>query len=337
MAGKGNPPGGPATRAVEVTPDQAGQRLDRVLADALGTSGEGLSRSRLKALIEDGHVTRNAAPARQPSAKVAAGDTLTVTIPAADDPEPIAQAMDLDILFEDEHLIVLDKPPGLVVHPAPGNPDRTLVNALIAHCGADFTGIGGVKRPGIVHRLDKDTSGVMVAAKTAAAHAGLVEQFAARTVERAYRAVVWGRPQPPAGTIEGDIGRHPKNRKKMAVVSRNGKPARTRYRTVATYGHGLAAQVECRLETGRTHQIRVHLTHAGYPLVGDPVYGRAGHRRSAAKALGSLDSPPLTGFPRQALHAYRLGFSHPVTGQNIDFSTNFPSDMENLVSFLESI
>ena len=236
MATKDNPPAGPATTVVEVETADAGQRLDRVLADAI----DGLTRSRLKALIADGHVTRNGASAAQPAAKVAAGDVLAVTIPDAEDPVPVGQAMDLDILFEDEHLIVLDKPPGLVVHPAPGNPDRTLVNALIAHCGDDFTGIGGVKRPGIVHRLDKDTSGVMVAAKTAAAHAGLVEQFSNRTVDRAYRAVVWGRPKPPNGSIEGDIGRHPKNRKKMAVVSRNGKPALTRYRTLTTYGDDLA-------------------------------------------------------------------------------------------------
>ncbi len=333
MATKDNPPAGPATTVVEVETADAGQRLDRVLADAI----DGLTRSRLKALIADGHVTRNGASAAQPAAKVAAGDVLAVTIPDAEDPVPVGQAMDLDILFEDEHLIVLDKPPGLVVHPAPGNPDRTLVNALIAHCGDDFTGIGGVKRPGIVHRLDKDTSGVMVAAKTAAAHAGLVEQFSNRTVDRAYRAVVWGRPKPPNGSIEGDIGRHPKNRKKMAVVSRNGKPALTRYRTLTTYGDDLATLIECKLETGRTHQIRVHLTHAGYPLIGDPVYGRAGGRRRAVKALQSADSEPLTGFSRQALHAFRLGFTHPETGQGVDFTTKLPPDMEDLVRFLESI
>jgi len=327
----------PATARVAVDPAQAGERLDRLLTAMLSGDDGALSRSRIKSLIEGGHVTRNGAVCTQPSAKVAGGDELAVTIPAAEDPVPVGQDIALDILFEDEHLIVLDKPAGLVVHPAPGNPDSTLVNALIAHCGPDFTGIGGVKRPGIVHRLDKDTSGVMVVAKTAEAHAGLVAQFSERSVDRAYRAVVWGLPMPPAGTIEGDIGRHPKNRKKMAVVTRGGKPARTGYSTLTVYGGGVAALIECKLETGRTHQIRVHLTHAGHPLVGDPVYGRAAGRRSAVKSLGEDAARVLTEFPRQALHAFRLGFTHPVSGQHIDFETEILPDMAELIRFLESI
>jgi len=327
----------PATARVAVDPAQAGERLDRLLTAMLSGDDGALSRSRIKTLIEGGHVTRNGAVCTQPSAKVAGGDELAVTIPAAEDPVPVGQDIALDILFEDEHLIVLDKPAGLVVHPAPGNPDSTLVNALIAHCGPDFTGIGGVKRPGIVHRLDKDTSGVMVVAKTAEAHAGLVAQFSERSVDRAYRAVVWGLPMPPAGTIEGDIGRHPKNRKKMAVVTRGGKPARTGYSTLTVYGGGVAALIECKLETGRTHQIRVHLTHAGHPLVGDPVYGRAAGRRSAVKSLGEDAARVLTEFPRQALHAFRLGFTHPVSGQHIDFETEILPDMAELIRFLESI
>jgi len=326
-----------ATARVAVDPAQAGERLDRLLTAMLSGDDGALSRSRIKTLIEGGHVTRNGAVCTQPSAKVAGGDELAVTIPAAEDPVPVGQDIALDILFEDEHLIVLDKPAGLVVHPAPGNPDSTLVNALIAHCGQDFTGIGGVKRPGIVHRLDKDTSGVMVVAKTAEAHAGLVAQFSERSVDRAYRAVVWGLPMPPAGTIEGDIGRHPKNRKKMAVVTRGGKPARTGYSTLTVYGGGVAALIECKLETGRTHQIRVHLTHAGHPLVGDPVYGRAAGRRSAVKSLGEDAARVLTEFPRQALHAFRLGFTHPVSGQHIDFETEILPDMAELIRFLESI
>jgi len=327
----------PGTVRIEVDPLHAGERLDRLLAAMLSGADAALSRTRIKALIESGHVTRNGAVCTQPSAKVTSGDALAVTIPVAEDAVPVGQDIALDILFEDEHLIVLDKPAGLVVHPAPGNLDSTLVNALISHCGPDFTGIGGVKRPGIVHRLDKDTSGVMVVAKTSKAHAGLVAQFAERSVVRAYRAVIWGLPMPPAGTIEGDIGRHPKSRKKMAVVTRGGKPARTSYRTFTVYGGGLAALIECKLETGRTHQIRVHLTHAGHPLVGDPVYGRAAGRRSAVKLLGEDSARVLTEFPRQALHAFRLGFTHPVSGQHIDFETEISNDIDKLIRFLESI
>ena len=323
----------PQVERVSVSDAQAGQRLDRGLTESL----EVFSRSRLKGLIESGQVTRNDEVCRQPALKVSVGDQLVVTIPAAVDAVPLGQAMDLRILFEDSHLLVLDKPAGLVVHPAPGNPDGTLVNALIAHCGDGLTGIGGVKRPGIVHRLDKDTSGVMVAAKTAEAHAALVTQFSDRTVDRAYRALVWGRPMPPIGEIEGPIGRHPKNRKKMAVVTRGGKAALTRYRSLESYGDGLATLIECKLETGRTHQIRVHLTHRKHPLIGDPAYGRPGGRRALPKALDSDETAILTEFPRQALHAFRLGFTHPDTGQHIDFETEMPDDMLKLKSFLESL
>jgi 23S rRNA pseudouridine1911/1915/1917 synthase len=323
----------PQVAQVSVTPAQVNQRLDRVLTETL----KGLSRSRLKNLIEGGHVQRNGEICHQPSQKVSDGDWLTVTIPAVVDAVPIGQAMDLKILHEDADLIIIDKPTGLVVHPAPGNPDHTLVNALIAHCGEDLTGIGGVRRPGIVHRLDKDTSGVMVAAKTAEAHAALVTQFSDRTIDRAYRAIVWGHPTPPAGEIEGPIGRHPRNRKKMAVVSRGGKPALTRYRSLAQYCDGMATLIECKLETGRTHQIRVHLTHHKHPIIGDPTYGRAGSRRALPKGLEPAQTAILTAFPRQALHAFRLGFVHPTTGQHIDFETDFPDDMQNLKTFLESL
>lgn len=316
-----------------MTSAQANQRLDRALTKTL----EGLSRSRLKNLIEGGHVERNGEISRQPSQKVFDGDQLTVTVPAAADAFPVGQPMDLKILHEDADLIIIDKPAGLVVHPAPGNPDHTLVNALIAHCGGDLTGIGGVRRPGIVHRLDKDTSGVMVAAKTAEAHTALVKQFSNRTVDRSYRAIVWGQPTPPADKIEGAIGRHPRNRKKMAVVSGGGKPALTRYRSLAQYSDGLATLIECKLETGRTHQIRVHLTHRKHPIVGDQTYGRLGSRRALAKEAEPEEKTTLTAFPRQALHAFRLGFIHPKTQQHIDFETDFPKDMQKLKDFLESL
>jgi 23S rRNA pseudouridine1911/1915/1917 synthase len=318
---------------VTVGASHAGQRLDRVLAEALGH----LSRSRLKALITEGHVTRAGAVVRQPALKVAAGERFAVTIPAPVSPVPAGQDIPLTILFEDADIIVIDKPAGFVVHPAPGNPDHTLVNALIAHCGDGLTGIGGVRRPGIVHRLDKDTSGVMVAAKTAAAHEALVGQFAARTVSRAYRAIAWGLPVPADGLVEGAIGRNPRNRKKMAVVTRGGKPARTRYRTLQVYGAGLASMLECRLETGRTHQIRVHLSHAGHPIVGDPAYGRAAGRRTLLKAVPDAPAAAIAAFPRQALHAFRLGFEHPSTGEHIDFETELPEDMANLAEILAAL
>lgn len=325
------------TLQVSVAADQAGTRLDRLLAAAL----EDLSRSRLKALIEGCQVRRlekseRGEIVRSPSAKVNSGDAFEVTIPAPVDAIPVGQDIPLDILFEDDDLIVLDKPAGMVVHPAPGNPDGTLVNALIAHCGESLAGIGGVRRPGIVHRLDKDTSGVMVAAKTATAHANLVEQFSARSVDRAYHAIVWGLMTPAAGEIEGAIGRHPKNRKKMAVRETGGKHALTRYKTLAVYGGGLASLVECRLATGRTHQIRVHLTHRGNPLISDPLYGRATGRRDAVSTLDPDIRRRIGAFSRQALHARLLGFVHPRTGQHIDFNTELPADMTNLKKILES-
>jgi len=318
---------------VTIGDDQAGERLDRVLADALAD----LSRSRLKALIEGGHARRDGVVVSSPSAKVNAGERFEITIPAPVDAIPVGQHIPLDILFEDDDLIVLDKPAGLVVHPAPGNPDGTLVNALIAHCGESLAGIGGVRRPGIVHRLDKDTSGVMVAAKTATTHADLVAQFSARSVERAYHAIIWGLPKPAAGEIVGAIGRHPKNRKKMAVRETGGKHALTRYKTLQVYGDGLASLVECRLATGRTHQIRVHLSHRGHPLIGDPQYGRATGRRDAISALDPDIKRQIGAFSRQALHAYTLGFIHPVTGQHVDFTTKLPDDMAHLKQLLESL
>ncbi len=317
----------------------AGQRVDSVLAEAIG----GLSRSRLKSLIVDGHLSLDGVPLRQPSRKVAAGENFVLAVPEAAPATPEGQDIPLTVLHEDDDLIVIDKPAGLVVHPAPGNPDRTLVNALIAHCGPSLTGIGGERRPGIVHRLDKNTSGVMVAAKTAAAHASLTAQFAARSVDRAYRAVALGVPHPASGDIETLIGRSPRNRKKMAVVGRNGKPALTHFETERTLGPSgapVASLLKCKLATGRTHQIRVHLAHIGHPLIGDPVYGRAPKRtgnRRGRTAISPEARAAMAGFPRQALHAFRLGLDHPKTGKRLFFETLLPNDMSSLIDVLESL
>ena len=315
-----------AIPVIATTADQ-GKRVDRFLADALAA----ISRSRLKALIEDGRVTRDGQVMREPAEAVRPGALYQVNEPPPLPATPQGQAMDLAILYEDSDLIVLDKPAGLVVHPAPGNYDGTLVNALIAHCGDSLTGIGAERRPGIVHRLDKDTSGVMVVAKTELASAALTKAFAARDIDRAYLALVWGLPTPPAGAIEGAIGRDPRERKRMAVRGVGGKYALTHYRTLAN--HALdAALLECRLATGRTHQIRVHLSHTGHPLVGDPVYLR--RIPGAARGLPPDLRGALLDFPRQALHATRLGFAHPRDGRHLSFTTAPPSDMLNLFNIL---
>jgi 23S rRNA pseudouridine1911/1915/1917 synthase len=238
----------------------------------------------------------------------------------------------LAILFEDADLIVLDKPAGLVVHPAPGNLDGTLVNALLAHAGDDLPGIGGEKRPGIVHRLDKDTSGVMVVAKTDRAHRALSEAFAARDLERAYLALVWGLPVDMQGEVSAPVGRHPVDRKRMAVVDRGGKAATTRYQVKRAWGTAVAL-VECRLLTGRTHQIRVHMAHIGHPLVGDPVYLR--RTPASAKLLPAATRDALLAFPRQALHAATLGFRHPVTKQSLSFESPVPADLASLLTLLD--
>src|SRR5437764_2209668 len=308
-------------RRIEIRGDaeDAGQRLDRVLQRHLPE----MSRSRFKQLIVAGAVTSQGTVQRDPARRVQAGQHFAIVIPEPTDPVPAAQPMPLAIRFEDEHLLVLDKPAGLVVHPAPGNPEGTLVNALLAHCGESLAGIGGVRRPGIVHRLDKDTSGLLVVAKTEPAHRALSRDFAGRRIERAYSAFVWGVPVPAAGEISGNIGRSPTNRKKMAVVAASrGKPATTRYRVEQRFGDH-AALIECRLLTGRTHQIRVHLAHNGHPLIGDPVYrGRAGR----ATRLGPAGHAAAA-FPRQALHARLLGFDHPVAGEWLVFESPLPADM----------
>jgi len=294
-------------------------RLDKALADATG-----LSRERIKTLIADGGVAVSGGTAGNASAKIAGGEQFAITLPPPAPLDAEAQDIPLDVVFEDEHLIVVNKPAGLVVHPAAGNLDGTLVNALLHHCAGRLSGINGTLRPGIVHRIDKDTSGLLVVAKSDAAHEGLARQFADHSIERTYLAVCVGHPRPAEGTIDARVGRSDANRKKMAVLpdtSSRGKHAVTHYRTLQLLRD--CALIECKLETGRTHQVRVHLASIGHPLVGDPVYGRD------PKALRPLLKE--LGFARQALHAASLGFVHPVTGERLAFAAKPPADMEELI------
>jgi len=298
----------------------AGQRLDRALAAAVPT----LSRERLKALISSGQVTGPAGLVRDPAAKALAG-AYEVTVPEPTPAHNEAQDIALDIVFEDDHLLVVDKPAGMVVHPAAGNFDGTMVNALLHHCAGRLSGIGGVARPGIVHRIDKGTSGLLVVAKTDRAHEGLAAQFARHSIDRRYLAIVAGRPNPPSGTIDAPLARSSANRQKMAIVEGDrGKRAVTHYRMLRPLGD--SALVECRLETGRTHQVRVHMTSIGHPLLGDPAYGRT--RSALRELLKRLN------FERQALHAAELGFIHPVTSEPLSFKSDVPSDMQQLLSAL---
>jgi 23S rRNA pseudouridine1911/1915/1917 synthase len=315
------------TITVKVSDAEGGQRLDKVLAAAAG----GLSRARVQALIAAGHVRGAGGPVTDSSRKTKAGEVFEIAVPPAQEAALVAQDIPLDIVYEDGDLIVINKPADLVVHPAAGNHDGTLVNALLAHCGAALSGIGGVKRPGIVHRLDKETSGLMVVAKNDAAHHGLSAQLATRRLTRVYQAIVWGVPSPAQGRIETQIGRHKTNRKKMAVLDGGGKDAVTDYRVLETFGLW-ASLVECRLKTGRTHQIRVHMAHIGHPLAGDPLYGKA----SPAKCVRQMKIPPaaaeaLAGFRRQALHAAQLEFIHPIGENRISLRADLPADMRNLL------
>jgi 23S rRNA pseudouridine1911/1915/1917 synthase len=333
-----------------VTIDEAaaGLRLDKALAAKLAQTGPELSRSRIRSLIEGGQVRLQAAGARpggtitDPSQRVKPGQSFAIVLPEPAPAVPAAQSLPLTIVYEDAQVLVVDKPAGLVVHPAAGNPDRTLVNALLAHCGPSLSGIGGVRRPGIVHRIDKDTSGLMVVAKTDAAHASLAAQFAAHSLDRAYLALVWGAPEPAEGTVEGAIGRDPRHRQRMAVVGRNGKPALTRYKTMRRFGRvpgttaPVASLLECRLATGRTHQIRVHMAWLGHPLLGDETY------RTVKRGRRQPSRPPVAvaaaaALGRQALHAYRIGFRHPTSGQQLTFESDLPSDFKSLISNLEAI
>ena len=318
-----NTPAGGERLACVVEAAQAGERVDRYLAACLPA----LSRSRIKGLIEAGCLFVGETCVREPATLVRAGMALVLEVPPAAPATPEGEVVAFTVLFEDDDLIVLDKPAGLVVHPAPGNETGTLVNGLIAHCGDSLKGIGGERRPGIVHRLDKDTSGVMVAAKTEKAHLALSEDFAARRIDRAYLAFCWGLPAPAAGEYEGAIGRDKRDRKRMTLTERGGKWALTRYTTLRAFGTA-AAKVECRLATGRTHQIRVHFSAHGHPLMGDPLYLR--RLPAIARQLPAAARDVALDFPRQALHAARLGFTHPRTGAELLFETPMPADMQAL-------
>ncbi|QFT30120.1 Ribosomal large subunit pseudouridine synthase D [Labrenzia sp. THAF82] len=315
----------------------AGGRLDAVLAAHL----EALSRNRIQSLIKSGDVTVGGAKIVEPKYRVNEGDALCLTLPEAEDPEPQGEDIPINVVFEDEHLIVVDKPAGLVVHPGAGNWTGTLVNALIHHCGDSLSGIGGIKRPGIVHRIDKDTSGLLVVAKTDQAHQGLAAQFAdhgrSGPLERAYSALVWGAPSSLKGTIDANLARSQSNRQKIAVVKTSGRRAITHWQVKERFGKddqpALASLMECRLETGRTHQIRVHMAHIGHPLIGDNDYG-SGFKTK----VNRLEDPLRTlvgDFSRQALHAGLLAFEHPVNGKTLRFESPYPPDFAKLLSGLQ--
>jgi len=306
---------------VTIPAEMAGWRLDRALAALLPT----YSRERLKALISSGQVTSGGQLSRDPSAKAKEGMSFSIAVPPPAVAHNEAQDIPIEIVFEDDHLLIVDKPAGMVVHPAAGNYDGTMVNALLHHCHGRLSGIGGVARPGIVHRIDKDTSGLLVVAKTDPAHEGLAAQFAKHSIERRYAAIVAGLPKTGSGTVDANLARSSTDRKKIAIVSvGRGKRAVTHWRLVETLKQ--AALMECQLETGRTHQVRVHMASIGHPLLGDPVYGRS--RSEHREVLKRLD------FNRQALHAARLGFIHPITGGTLTFDSPIPSDMQQLLSYL---
>jgi 23S rRNA pseudouridine1911/1915/1917 synthase len=313
--------GGYSEVEIALDASHAGWRLDRALAATVPS----LSRERLKVLTKAGKLTRDGKAVRDPATKVKGDERFTLAIPAPEPAHNEPQEIPLPIVYEDEHLLVVDKPAGLVVHPAAGNRDGTLVNALLHHCGGSLSGIGGVARPGIVHRIDKDTSGLLVIAKHDKAHEGLARQFADHSIDRRYLAIVSGVPRQAEGSVDAPLARSPQNRKKIAIVSAGkGKRAVTHWKRLELLND--AALVECRLETGRTHQVRVHMASIGHPLVGDPVYGRG--KTAHRKLLNQLD------FKRQALHAAHLGFIHPVTKGRLSFDSALPSDMQELFTAL---
>ena len=327
----------------EVDEAEAGKRLDAVIATKDGR----FSRSRFKSLIKEGQVSlattdQQERTINEPNHRVNAGDVIKVILPPPEDPTPLGEDIPLDVVFEDDHVIVINKPTGMVVHPAAGNWTGTLVNALIHHCGDTLSGIGGVRRPGIVHRLDKETSGLLVVAKSDAAHKGLSEQFAdhGRTgpLVRAYQALVWGELSNIKGTIDTQIGRSQHNRLKQKVLKQGGRQAITHYRVLDTFhaeGEVLASQVECRLETGRTHQIRVHMAHIGHPLIGDPEYGQG--FKSKLNKLPETLARHIEKRKRQALHAGVLGFAHPISGEEMVFQREMPQDLQNVISALKKM
>jgi 23S rRNA pseudouridine1911/1915/1917 synthase len=317
--------------AFTVTEADAGARLDRFLAERPEVAAAHISRTRLKALIEEGRVAVGEKTILDANRRLAPGDRVLLDVPPAESPEPLGEDIPLTILFEDAHLLVIDKPAGLVVHPASGHETGTLVNALIAHCGDSLSGIGGVKKPGIVHRIDKDTSGLLVVAKTDAAHKGLSRLFEdhGRTLSltREYLAFVWGLPDRSHGVVDAPIGRHATHRERMAVTpAGRGREAITHWETQENFG--VAARIACQLETGRTHQIRVHMAHIGHPLIGDATYG--GGFKTKAALLAPQARAVVDGLRRQALHAATLGFEHPVTREEMMFESPMPEDLAAL-------
>ena len=326
----------PSTRLVHLAADDVPvDRIDRFLTAHFGTPSQPLSRSRIKALILDGQLCEDGRTLTDPAAPVKPGATYMLILPPAVDAVPQAENIALDILFEDTHLIVLNKPAGLVVHPAPGSLTGTLVNALIAHCGSSLTGIGGVMRPGIVHRLDKDTSGTMVVAKTDAAHHGLTGMFAAHDLDRRYQALVWGTNVERGGIIDQPIGRASYDRKRQAITTK-GRNAVTHWQLLRRFPP-FGSHVECHLETGRTHQIRVHMAHIGHGVIGDALYGRAPRTGQMPDNLARTGLSQMRAFGRQALHAAHLGFAHPITGEPLQFETPLPDDMAGLLALMERI
>lgn len=319
----------------EIQAADDGERLDKILASYCAD----LSRSRLKGLILEGAVTLDGRVCVNPSSKVREGMSVTVKVPPPVDDEPTPENIPLDIVYEDEALLVINKQAGLVVHPGAGNWSGTLVNALLYHCGDSLSGIGGVKRPGIVHRLDKETTGLMVVAKSDAAHAALSAQLADRTLGRYYKALVWGVPSPRKGRVDQPIGRHASNRLKMAVNARNGRSAATNYLLEESY-RDAASMVECRLESGRTHQVRVHMAYIKHPLLGDPLYGLQSTGQQAALKRAGYEpetAAEILSFPRQALHAWKMEFVHPLTEERMTFSASLPDDVQGLVNLLKTM
>jgi 23S rRNA pseudouridine1911/1915/1917 synthase len=307
------------------------ERLDKYISSRLPD----LSRSRVKALIDSGQVRKNGQTVSDCSYIVKPGDQLAVHVPEAVPSDMQPTEIPLEIAYEDDDMLVVDKPAGLTVHPGAGNHQDTMANALLAYCGNNLSGIGGVQRPGIVHRLDKETSGLLVVAKNDAAHHSLSEQIAKRSLKRTYLALVWGAPFPRTGTIEASIGRSPKNRKKMAIVRNGGKTAITHYKVKEIFGDGLLSLVECRLQTGRTHQIRVHLTHLGHGLVGDKSYGKP--HKAALSSLPAELKEKLKEFPRQCLHSCQIEFTHPVSRKVMTFYSKLPNDISDLVDDLKHL
>lgn len=317
-----------ASRQCIIPETLAGQRLDKALAGLL----EDVTRTQLQHWIDEGHVQLDELPCTSPTRKVKAGECYHIQPPAPKASCLTPWAQPLDILFEDAHLLVINKPAGMVVHPAAGHSEETLVHALLAHCGDSLSGVGGVQRPGIVHRLDKDTSGLMLVAKHDTAHQSLATQLANRSLSREYQAIIWGTPSPPVGCVDAPIARHATQRQKMAV-RKNGKAARTHYTVLQPLADGVVSYIACKLETGRTHQIRVHMTHQHHPLVGDPVYG---NRRRAPASIAPALREALHHFPRQALHAGAIAFLHPESGETMRFTCALPTDMQTLLSQLST-